>query len=136
MKVKLFEEMWKHRIEGEVSDRFHTSIGEGEIADVKEASIALLNKCKEFFDPEEQDYVIDEIDELIESFEDVEDDVDEIDFLLDELYDFCDGYRIWIDVDTKPVEAPEIEKDSDMVELDSVEAEEKPEASEEEVIIG
>lgn len=100
MKVKLYEARWLHTISGELASEFHRAIEEADIEGVKSKAVELLTKCKEFFDPEEQEYVIYEIDDLIDSFESVEDDEDEVDFLLDELYDFCDGYNIFIDVVT------------------------------------
>lgn len=109
MKVKLYEARWRHHISGNLAIDFHEAIKEGNIELVKANSIALLEKCKEFFDPEEQDYVIYEIDDLIESFSDVEEDEDEVDYLLDELYDFCDGYNIFIDLDVAQPE-PETSK--------------------------
>lgn len=104
MKVRLYEAKWLHHISGNLAIDFHKAIEEGNIELVKSNSIALLEKCKEFFDPEEQDYVIYEIDDLIESFSDVMEDEEEVDYLLDELYDFCDGYNIFIDLDTEPEE--------------------------------
>lgn len=124
MKVKLYEARWLHHISGSLADDFHKAIEEGNIEAVKSNSIALLNKCKEFFDPEDQDYVIYEIEDLIESFTDVMDDEDEVDFLLDELYDFCDGYNIFIDVvDEKPAEETEVSIEEPSVETDVVEVE-------------
>lgn len=96
MKVRLHEAVWKHRIEQGLANRFRTALDNDDVDGAVTLSIELLNACKPFFDPEEQDYVLNEIDELIESFEDVEHEYDEVDFLLDELYDFCDGYNIWI----------------------------------------
>ena len=89
MKVKLYEARWLHHISGELADDFHKAIEEGNIEAVKSNSIALLEKCKEFFDPEDQDYVLYESADLIESFTDVMEDEDEVDFLLEELYDLC-----------------------------------------------
>lgn len=110
MKVKLYEAKWLHHISGSLASEFHKAIEEGNIEAVKSNSIALLEKCKEFFDQEEQDYVIYEIEDLIESFTDVEEDEDEVDFLLDKLYDFCDGYNIFIDVvEEAPAEEPVVE---------------------------
>lgn len=108
MKVKLYEAKWLHHISGDLARDFHNAIEEGNIELVKSNSIALLEKCKEFFDPEDQDYVIYEIEDLVDSFEGVDEDPDEIDFLLDELYDFCDGYNIFIDV-VEEVETPSVE---------------------------
>lgn len=97
MRVKLYEAKWKHIIEGELADNFHNTIDASDVEGAIAASVALLEKCKEFFDPEEDEYVIYEIEDLIESFNDVDrDDVDSVDYLLDELYDFCDGYNIFI----------------------------------------
>ncbi len=114
MRVKLYESKWLHTVAGELADRFHDSIEAGDLTAVKQSSKDLLEKCKEFFDPEEDDYVIMEIDELIESFDTVDDDEEEVDFLLDQLYDFCDGYNIWIslgntaeDEPKEPEEEPE-----------------------------
>ena len=129
MRVKLYESKWLHTINGELADRFHSSIDSGDLEGVKSSSMELLEKCKEFFDPEDDDYVIMEIDELIESFRDVDNDEEEVDFLLDQLYDFCDGYNIWISLgDTKedePEDKPE-DKPEDVVtepELNKVEDE-------------
>ena len=125
MKVKLYEQRWLHKVNG--SD-FHRAIEEANIEEVKANAIALLEKCKEFFDPEEQDYVISEIEDLIESFTDVMEDEEEVDFLLDELYDFCDGYNIFIQWDEpKEKEEPIAEPE----ELPAVEVEVEPETVEE-----
>ena len=125
MKVKLYEQRWLHKVNG--SD-FHRAIEEANIEEVKANAIALLEKCKEFFDPEEQDYVISEIEDLIESFTDVMEDEEEVDFLLDELYDFCDGYNIFIQWDEpKAKEEPIAEPE----ELPAVEVEVEPETVEE-----
>ena len=102
MRVRLYEARWKHHISGTLASDFHRAIEEANLEEVKSNSIALLEKCKEFFDPEEQDYVIYELEDLIDSFSSVELDEDEIDYLLDELYDFCDGYNIFIDVVEEP----------------------------------
>ena len=99
MKVKLHEARWEHSIDGELALDFRSAIRDANLEGVKGSSIALLDKCKEFFDPEDQDYVIYEIEDLIDSFGDVIEDEDEIDMLLDELYDFCDGYSIFIDTE-------------------------------------
>ena len=122
MKVKLYEAMWKHHISGELATRFHKSIEEGDVESVIGAAIALLSKCEEFFDAEEDDYVIDEIEELIDEFENCEEEAEEVDFLLDELYDFCDGYNIFIDLDDEEVEPEEHEEET--MELETVPEEE------------
>ena len=109
MRVKLYEARWLHHISGKLASDFHKAIEEANLEMVKANSIALLEKCKEFFDPEDQDYVIYEIEDLVDSFSNVEEDEEEIDFLLDELYDFCDGYNIFIDV----VEEPENEEEGE-----------------------
>ena len=126
MKAKLYEAKWQHHISGETASSFHTAIEEANIEEVKANSIALLSKCKEFFDPEEQDYILYEIEDLIDSFTEVMDDEEEVDILLDELYDFCDGYNIFIDLDT-------FEPESSEVSVDEVEIEPEEEHSEEEI---
>ena len=100
MRVRLYEAKWLHHISGALADDFHAAIEAADLEGVKSNSIALLERCREFFDPEEQDYVLSELEDLIESFSDVELDEDEIDGLLSELYDFCDGYNIFIDVES------------------------------------
>ena len=131
MKVKLYEARWLHHISGDLAADFHSAIEEGNIESVKSNSIALLNKCKEFFDPEDQDYVIYEIDDLIDSFTDVEEDEDEVDFLLDELYDFCDGYNIFIDVVTKQEAKPESDVSGEPAAEETVEVKVEDEPKEE-----
>ena len=113
MKVKLYESLWKHHISGELAQDFHNAIEQADVEAAIEAAIALLEKCMEFFDIEEDDYVIAELADLIEEFEDCEEDAEEVDFLLDELYDFCDGYNILIDLDSEegPEETEEPEED-------------------------
>lgn len=107
MIVRLYEAKWLHHIAGELASNFHKAIDAAEVEAVRASSIALLEKCKEFFDPEEQDYVIFELEDLIESFSEAEASAEEMDFLLEELYDFCDGYNIFID--TVEEKEPEVE---------------------------
>ena len=122
MKVKLYEARWLHNIEGDLAYNFHKAIEDADIEGVRNNSIALLEKCKEFFDPEEQDYVIYEIEDLIESFRDVDDDEDEVDFLLDELYDFCDGYNIFINLEAEPeVKEDPVQSDDIVIEPENKE---------------
>lgn len=110
MKVRLCEAMWRHHISGPTAYEFHEAIEEVDVDLVKEKSITLLNACKEFFDPEDEDYVISEIDDLIDELEmfddedyDSDDDAEEeLDYILSEIYDFCDGYGIFIDLDVRP----------------------------------
>ena len=88
------------------------------------------NGLEQFFDEEEQDYVISEIEDLIDSFTDAVEDEEEIDFLLDELYDFCDGYNILIDdneEDKTETEPAAVEPE----ELPAVEVDVEPETVEE-----
>lgn len=131
MKVKLYEAKWLHRISGDglykaiedaknSVDDIHEDMESDKLELVKNAAIDLLNNCKEFFDSEDQEYVIYDIDELIDSFEDADEDGDELDMLLAELYDFCDGYNIFLetssedDDDLELVQA-EIPEDEDEV---------------------
>lgn len=127
MKVTLVESngRWKHHISGETAINFHQAIEDADAEAVKINTIALLEKCKEFFDPEEQEYVIFEIEDLIDSMNSVDaEDEDEIDFILDEVYDFCDGYGIFIDLDVEEEPAPETEPEE--AELPPVEVEAEP----------
>lgn len=126
MKVKLYEARWLHHISGSLASDFHQAIEDANIEAVKANSIALLEKCKEFFDSEEQDYVLYDIDDLIDSFANVVEDEDEVDFLLDELYDFCDGYNIFIDLDVQPESEEEIEVETEPAEVEPIEVEEVP----------
>ena len=136
MKVKLYEAKWQHHISGDLARDFHRAIEEGNIEEVKANSIALFDKCKEFFDPEEQDYIIYEIEDLIDSFRDVIDDEEEVDFLLDELYDFCDGYNIFIDLDVEPESDEVYEVSTDEIEIEPEEEHSEEEIpSEEEVVV-
>ena len=96
MIVRLYEAKWKHILEQGLADRFRTACENDDVDGAVELAIEVLKACKAFFDPEDQDYVIDEIDELIDSFEWVDHEYDEVDYLLDQLYDFCDGYNIWV----------------------------------------
>lgn len=129
MRVKLYEAVWKHHIENPLASEFHHAIDEADLEEVKRLSIEVLEQCKGFFDPEEDDYVIFDLDDMIENFRDVEDDEDEIDFLLSELYDFCDGYNIFIDVveePAEPMEEPEVPaepSEEEVVELETAEEE-------------
>ncbi len=101
MKVRLVEE-WRHHITNDISDKFHAAIDGGDREKIRVVAKELLNKAKEFFNPEEQDYVIDEIDEIIESFDNLDtgegSSDEDWDYILSELYDFCDGYKIFIDL--------------------------------------
>ena len=96
MKIKLYEAKWLHAIEGDLAHRFRTALDEENLEDAVSTSIELLNNCNKFFDPEGQDYALEELQDLIEDFESVEMEYTALDNLLDDLYDFCDEYNIWI----------------------------------------
>lgn len=98
MRVRLIEKLWRHRIGQGIVDAFKESIDEGNHDAIKETAVELLNQAKKFYDPEEDDYVIDEINDLIQSVEDLDEssDDDDFDYVLSEIYDFCDGYGIFI----------------------------------------
>jgi hypothetical protein len=112
MRIKLLEKMWRHQVPKQLVDEFETalqeyidSVEEGSdirqymfrsYEPIKKAIVDILEFCKSFFDVEEDDYVINEIDDLIQSFQDLEESTSEEDFdsMLGELYDFMDGYSI------------------------------------------
>jgi hypothetical protein len=98
MKIRLLEKLWRHTIPSGESKILNDAIDSGRIEKIKEAAVSLLELSKNFFDVEEDDYVINEIDELIEEFMnlDLTSTIDDADFLLGQFYDFMDGYSIFI----------------------------------------
>lgn len=113
MKIKLLEKKWRHKIPQQLADNFKNALGEyaDATADgsdirlfmyrsyepIKKAATEVLEFCKSFYDAEEDDYVIDEIDDLINSVDSITDDEyddDSVDDVINELYDFMDGYSI------------------------------------------
>ena len=115
MRVKLQEAKWLYKVPGE---SLHSAIEAADIEAVKAAAIELLGGCESFFDPDGQDYVIIELEDLIDDFEEVEENEEDVDELLDELYDFCDGYNIFIEDESEddvfPEDEVEDEFDDDM----------------------
>lgn len=111
MKVKLYESKWDNKVVGNLAKDFYDSIMNSDTEAVIEASIRLLDKCETFFD-EDDEYIINEIEGLISEFEEAEDD-DELNTCLEELYDFCDGYSILIDVKEEPEDAEVFIDDED-----------------------
>jgi len=120
MRIKLLEKMWRHQVPQGLVDELNKAIeeyqGSVESSDirqylfrdydeVKSAVIDILEFCKGFFDVEEDDYVINEIDDLIQSFQDLDENSGEEDFdyMLGELYDFMDGYSIFLGDGEDPV---------------------------------
>lgn len=103
MRVKLYESKWENKVTGELAKKFYDTIMASDIEGVKEASVALLTKCEDFFD-EDEEYIINEIEALINEISEAEEE-DDIDSSLEELYDFCDGYSILIDVREEPEDA-------------------------------
>lgn len=103
MKIKLYESNWDNKIKGELSLNFYNSIKDADVEKVKESSIQILEKCKEFFDieGEDNDYILTDLDVMIKDFSEAEEDT-EVDELLNDLYDFCDNYLILIDVSEEP----------------------------------
>lgn len=105
MKIKLYESKWDNKVEGELAYNFYNSVEDADIEKVKLSSVALLDKCKEFFDLEDEDneYILNEIDVMEDEFS--ETDEEELNDLLNELYDFCDDYLILIDIKEEPEDA-------------------------------
>ena len=124
MRVKLYEAKWLHEVPEDVASQFHKAIEEGNVELVKANSIDLLQKCKEFFKSADQQYIVFELEDLIDEFSEAEENIDEVDSLLDELYDFCDGYNILIvsDEDEEESEAEEDELELEEPELEGEEA--------------
>jgi hypothetical protein len=105
MKIKLLEAMWKHKIPQGMADKLTNAIIEGRFEEIKYNAVQILEMSKGFFDAEEDDYVIDEIDELIQGFQDLDENSgeDDFDLVLGELYDFMDGHSIFLGDGEKPV---------------------------------
>lgn len=105
MRIKLLEAMWRHQIPQGIADELTKAIAGGNFEEIKVAAARVLEMSKGFFDAEEDDYVIDEIDELIQSFQDLDETSGEedFDFMLGELYDFMDGYSIFLGDGQDPV---------------------------------
>lgn len=103
MRVRLHENKWLHRIDGEAASELRSAIESGNLELVKANAIVILERCRSFFDPEEQDYIMYDIDDLIDAFNgepiDGEDAEEFMDDRLEELYSFCDGNNILIDYD-------------------------------------
>ena len=120
MKTILVE--WKHRVNLQ-SKNLRAAIDNDDYEGIKLNAIAVLEKAKTFFNEDEEDYILSEIDDLIEEFNDLstdesdyEDYVDydnddydapsdaeeameqQFNYALSQLYDFCDGYGIWLDI--------------------------------------
>ena len=121
MKVKLCESNWLHYISGDVANKFRLAIDAEDLEGAVKTSIALLNDCKKFFDPEGQEDEFIELEDLIKDFEVVEIEYDAIDNLLDDLYDFCDDQHIWIPLIDE-------EEDEEAEEQPAEEPAEEPEA--------
>jgi hypothetical protein len=98
MRIKLLEKMWRHQVPQGLADALKNAIDDVNFEEIKLAAVKVLETAKGFFDPEEDDYVINEIDDLIQSFQDLDENSGEedFDFMLGELYDFMDGYSIFL----------------------------------------
>jgi hypothetical protein len=105
MRIKLLEKMWRHKVPQGLVDELTRFVDEGNYEEIKVSAVRVLETAKGFFDPEEDDYVINEIDELIQSFQDLDENSGEEDFdyMLGELYDFMDGYSIFLGDGEDPV---------------------------------
>lgn len=128
MKIKLYESKWENKIKGELAHNFYDSIMAGDIEGVKSSSENLINKCKDFFDQDEEEYIFNDIESLLVGFEEA--DEEDIDDMLNELYDFCDNYLILIDVKEEPEDA-EVFVDDSKNSGDSIKIEKEPEEQEE-----
>lgn len=129
MKVKLCESNWLHYISGDVANKFRLAIDAEDLEGAVKTSIALLDDCKKFFDPEGQDDEFIELEDLIKDFEVVEIEYEAIDNLLDDLYDFCDDQHIWIPLideeeKEKEEETPAPEEEPEAIPEDELELEE------------
>jgi hypothetical protein len=98
MKIRLIEKLWRHRVPQGLVDELNKAVENINLEEVKVAAVRVLETAKGFFDLEEDDYVINEIDELIQSFQDLDENSGEedFDFMLGQLYDFMDGYSIFL----------------------------------------
>lgn len=96
---------WKYEIDSEAKS-LRDAIDSDNLDGIKTFGIAVVKKCKTFFSKVSDEYELSQLDDIIEDFEMLSTDVDDYDseeelneaydFVLGELYDFCDGYRIWI----------------------------------------
>lgn len=135
MKVKLYEAKWLHAIEGDLANRFREACLNDDVQGAVETSIELLEECRKFFDPEGQDVELTELEDLIEDFQNVEIEYNAVDNLLDELYDFCDEYHIWIPLieeQDKEEEEPEEPESDEVVTEPELNGDVEPEAQPEE----
>lgn len=135
MKVKLYEAKWLHAIEGDLANRFREACLNDDVQGAVETSIELLEECRKFFDPEGQDVELTELEDLIEDFQNVEIEYNAVDNLLDELYDFCDEYHIWIPLieeQDKEEEEPEEPESDEVVTEPDLNGDVEPEAQPEE----
>ncbi len=108
MKVKLYESKWDHKVKGELAYNFYNAIKDNDLEKVRDASIALLERCKGFFTilddegketDEKEEYILNEIDVMIDEIQEADtEDEDVINNILNEIYDFCDEYLILIDI--------------------------------------
>lgn len=96
MRVKLLEKLWRHTVPQQIVGHLNDAINDGNHEHIKQFAVEILEMCKSFFDVEEDDYVLYEIDEIIESFNDLDDSSGDEDFdlVLGSFYDFMDGYSI------------------------------------------
>lgn len=127
MRVKLCESNWLHYISGDVANKFRLAIDAEDLEGAVKTSIALLDNCKKFFDPEGQGDEVLDLEDLIKDFEVVEIEYDAIDSLLDDLYDFCDDQHIWIPLIDEEEEDEEETPEEEQEVISAVELEEPAE---------
>lgn len=112
MRLKLIESVWNKRIYSEAR-RLRKAIALYEFEEIKNAAIALYDKCKSFFEREAEEPVRQKIEELkaewanfdVNNYINEEDKYnnpeleEKLDELLGRLYDFCDENRIWLSIE-------------------------------------
>lgn len=100
MRIRLTEGMWKHHVSADLCNEMRSAIDEGDVDGIKAKAKEVLGKCREFFNGEEDEYELFELDDLVDEFDclDSDNDEEDIDFALSELYDFCDDHRIFLDL--------------------------------------
>lgn len=105
MRIRLIEKLWRHKVPSPMVKLLNDAISDGSKGRIVKHSVEILEFVKNFFDAEEDDYVISEIDEIIESINGLDDSSgeDDFDLVLESFYDFMDGYSIFLG-DEEPVE--------------------------------
>lgn len=111
MRIRLIEKLWRHKVPSPMIAELNDAISDGSRGLIVKNSVEILEFVKNFFDAEEDDYVINEIDEIIEGIKDLDDssEDDDFDLVLGSFYDFMDGYSIFLG-DEEPVELSEQKK--------------------------